>query len=262
MATKKDLTGQKFGKWTALSREKKDHHTYWLCRCECGLERNVLQDSLTSGKSTKCGSCFRAFNDLSGQRFGSWLVLRRSEKITRSRPVYFWCQCDCGTLKEVSGREMKEGKSKSCGCRVMLEDGGAARNSVWATSRASARKRKIEWALDRDFFRGLVEKDCYYCGLPPSQYRKTSSKKTLGILTSGIDRIDSSMGYLVVNVVPCCKHCNFAKAERTQEQFYAWVERIHTHSVSRGIIKSKEETWIETNSSATGSPGPYSTWVF
>ena len=58
----KDLTGQKFGKWTVIKRienyktPKGNTYTQWLCRCECGSdERGVLANALLSGRSTSCG---------------------------------------------------------------------------------------------------------------------------------------------------------------------------------------------------------------
>lgn len=54
------------------------------------------------------------FNDLSGQTFGSWFVLYRTEE----RPeVRFMCRCECGTEKSVRGYSLEKGESKSCGCK-------------------------------------------------------------------------------------------------------------------------------------------------
>lgn len=51
-----NIKGQKFGKLTviekALSRSKK---TYWLCQCECGVQKEVQTGHLTSGAITSCG---------------------------------------------------------------------------------------------------------------------------------------------------------------------------------------------------------------
>lgn len=52
-----DLTGQKFGKWTVLSKVQHHQKVKWLCRCECGNESEIQPDSLTRYKSTKCRSC-------------------------------------------------------------------------------------------------------------------------------------------------------------------------------------------------------------
>ena len=53
--------------------------------------------------------------DLSGQIFGRWTVLRRSESDRRGKP--FWlCRCSCGTERDVSGSSLRAKKSTSCGC--------------------------------------------------------------------------------------------------------------------------------------------------
>src|ERR1039458_951399 len=49
--------------------------------------------------------------DLTGQRFGKWLVLTRAPDGSRTR---WLCQCACGTLKEVYGNALRRGDSKSC----------------------------------------------------------------------------------------------------------------------------------------------------
>ena len=46
-------------------------------------------------------------------------------------------------------------------------------------------------------------------------------------LYSGIDRIDSNLGYLENNVVPCCKFCNFMKLNLTTEDFLNRIAKIY-----------------------------------
>lgn len=52
--------------------------------------------------------------DLTGKRFGRWVVLKKAP--SRNKQVYWLCQCDCGTIKEVKGQTLREGESISCGC--------------------------------------------------------------------------------------------------------------------------------------------------
>ena len=59
--------------------------------------------------------------DLTGQTFGRWTVLKRSENEYTSggTPKVMWlCKCSCekGTIKAVSANSLTSGKSKSCGC--------------------------------------------------------------------------------------------------------------------------------------------------
>jgi len=48
---------------------------------------------------------------------------------------------------------------------------------------------------------------------------------------NGIDRLDSSKGHVIDNVVPCCKWCNYAKRERSYKDFLDWVVVIYNHSI-------------------------------
>lgn len=53
--------------------------------------------------------------DLSGQRFGSLIVLGDSGE-RRNRFVVWECQCDCGNKTLVVGTSLTRGHTKSCGC--------------------------------------------------------------------------------------------------------------------------------------------------
>lgn len=51
--------------------------------------------------------------DMTGMRFGKWTVLERDPAKKKGMWV---CRCDCGTVKLVSRRHLKDGGSVSCGC--------------------------------------------------------------------------------------------------------------------------------------------------
>ena len=56
-----DLTGKRFGNLTVIrraqNRETPNGHrfTYWLCRCDCGTEKEVRAEHLKTGKTISCG---------------------------------------------------------------------------------------------------------------------------------------------------------------------------------------------------------------
>lgn len=53
----KDITGQTFGKLTVIRRSiTVKQRILWLCRCECGVELDIIGGNLTRGLSTSCGS--------------------------------------------------------------------------------------------------------------------------------------------------------------------------------------------------------------
>lgn len=62
---KLDLTGQKFGKLTALApAENIKNRTTWLCRCECGKETVVKTYRLRNGRAVSCGCAERGVSGL------------------------------------------------------------------------------------------------------------------------------------------------------------------------------------------------------
>lgn len=51
-----DLTGQKFGRLTAIKPiENNGHGIEWLCKCDCGNETVVRCDGLVTGHASSCG---------------------------------------------------------------------------------------------------------------------------------------------------------------------------------------------------------------
>lgn len=54
-----DLTSQKFGRLKVLQFiEIRKHHSYWLCKCNCGNITEASNSSLRTGKVKSCG-CLR-----------------------------------------------------------------------------------------------------------------------------------------------------------------------------------------------------------
>jgi len=53
--------------------------------------------------------------DISGQRFGRLLVLKRDTS-NLGKWSFWLCQCDCGNIVSVKGDRLKRGLTSSCGC--------------------------------------------------------------------------------------------------------------------------------------------------
>lgn len=52
--------------------------------------------------------------DITNQRFGRLVALHKGQTV---KNVTHWvCECDCGTIAEVSTRALIKGHTKSCGC--------------------------------------------------------------------------------------------------------------------------------------------------
>ena len=115
-----DLSGQRFGKLTVVSRAESAGSRSggsWLCRCDCGNERIVNTSRLLSGKLKSCGQCSR-IQDLTGKRYGRLVVLAPAEPLLSSgrKRARCLCQCDCGNTVVVLASNLKAGITTSCGC--------------------------------------------------------------------------------------------------------------------------------------------------
>lgn len=109
----KDLTGQRFGKLTAIepTAERRNGSVVWKCRCDCGSEKLVAAINLVVGNTKSCG----CLNDLTGRRFG-WLTAIEPTADRSVTSVIWRCKCDCGSEKLVSAKHLVSGAIQSCGC--------------------------------------------------------------------------------------------------------------------------------------------------
>ena len=91
--------------------------------------------------------------------------------------------------------------------------------------KSNAKSRGLDFDLSNDEFQAISSGDCFYCGMEP-EYRTPPKEWQPGGYWSGVDRVDNSLGYSVENCVPCCRQCNWAKRDLTQEEFYLWTTRV------------------------------------
>ena len=106
--------GMKFGHWEVIKFDHVNQHRvkYFLCKCGvCGTIKPVRASGLIDGTSTSCSKKCSALLT-AGQKFGRWEVIKQDV----SRPHYYICCCECGTVMSVYGPSLKNGASKSCGC--------------------------------------------------------------------------------------------------------------------------------------------------
>jgi|SRR5215472_3671106 len=70
--------------------------------------------------------------NLVGKQFGRWTVLSVSHRNSKSKRVYWFCQCSCGTRMAVDGVNVTTGRSLSCGC-LRKEIGGNRQHGLCHT---------------------------------------------------------------------------------------------------------------------------------
>ena len=90
MPGKYDLTGQKFGRLTALyTVPNNNHHTRWHCVCECGNTKDVLQQNLCNGHVRSCG-CLHAERNVEKISAYNSSINRESHNETKTKLYHIW----------------------------------------------------------------------------------------------------------------------------------------------------------------------------
>ena len=57
----------------------------------------------------------KRFKDITGQKFGRLTALHRLHNYHK-KGTYWLCECECGNLKEINYRNLRNNNTKSCGC--------------------------------------------------------------------------------------------------------------------------------------------------
>lgn len=112
-----DITGNKYGKLSVMkisSERNNSGDILWECKCECGNIKLATSGNLRNGDAKSCG-CLKIidYEIFTGQLFGRLTIL----KFTKNKKEVF-VQCKCGKKTNKKWRDIKSGKTKSCGCLV------------------------------------------------------------------------------------------------------------------------------------------------
>jgi hypothetical protein len=112
------------------------------------------------------------FIDLTGQRFGRWIVIDKISIIKRNRKIIRWlCRCDCGTERSINGNDLRMGRSNSCGCSNIINLIGQRFGSLLVVELSHTNKNGAYWKCVCDCggekitsSHSLKKGDCKTCG--------------------------------------------------------------------------------------------------
>lgn len=188
--------------------------------------------------------------DMTGKVYNKWKVIKKVEGSGKRTGGAAWiAEClGCNNTYVVKGANIRSGMSKQClkcGCkhghdlqkgqtRTKRTPQESAYHYLFLQLRKEAKKRGFEWALTESDTHELVSQNCTYCNTEPSlicnplRHMNLSQSRVDGstIKRGGIDRVDSRLGYVPGNVVPCCVKCNSAKMDRSVDDFIAWARKL------------------------------------
>lgn len=120
-----NIIGERFGKLVVLgdSSVVKYGCRTVLCQCDCGETICVAPFRLMNGNTKSCG-CGRGKridpHEMIGNRYGNLVVLEVSDHLIQGTRALL-CQCDCGATTYVRPFQLRNGNTKSCGCRKVRD---------------------------------------------------------------------------------------------------------------------------------------------
>ena len=164
-----------------------------------------------------------------GKRFGRLTVITMGE-VPLGKKMRLWlCHCDCGKDIWIPLHRCTRKIIKSCGCSRYRPPGESGLLRIFNGYKTDARKKeKKVFQITFEDFKNITSKNCFYCGTPPSHKRvqKSRTGDSIAYYCNGIDRVDSSKGYVLENIVPCCTLCNMIKWTLTKEDFLNHLRKI------------------------------------
>jgi hypothetical protein len=185
-----------------------------------------------------------------GTKFGRLTILCVMKERSKKRSILVSCLCECGKEKIVELSLLRQGALNSCGClraeRILdniklaqqaNKESGKIREPRLGSAARVYQVNYHDGNLTFEDFLDLSQKNCYYCGAPPANfaniylYKNTTCQSYRAeqgtFIYNGLDRVNNTKKHDKENVVPCCSNCNYAKLDRTQEEFLAWIARVY-----------------------------------
>ena len=109
-----NLTGQRFGKLVVKKfSHKNQNRYYWLCVCDCGIQKAIRSDHLGKNDTISCGHTRTHLKNIIGQKFGNLVVISKS--VFKNGRSFWKCRCSCGRELIIDGANLKSGNTRSCG---------------------------------------------------------------------------------------------------------------------------------------------------
>lgn len=166
--------------------------------------------------------------DITGIKFGKLTAIKRvDDGISSGKSIQRWLfKCDCGNEKIIRKINVINNGHTSCGCARFYKDRTRPNfNNLFTRYKKGAQARGLAFLITVEEFEFLTKQKCYYCDKIPSNQHSEESE--VPYVYNGLDRVNNDKGYIIDNIVPCCKNCNYAKRDFTQEEFLDMIKRIY-----------------------------------
>jgi hypothetical protein len=179
--------------------------------------------------------------DLTGERFGRWLVVGRAPA---ERGTRWLCRCDCGNEKAVESPSLRRGLSTSCGCISTTHGGyGTRLYRIWANMLNRCRNPNVKAYKDYGA-RGIAVCDAW---LDFANFKAWAEQNDYADNLT-IERIDVNGGYVPRNCqwMPMSYQSANRRTTKRSPEGRPWCEIANEHGVSTRRFNSRvSRGWTE-----------------
>jgi hypothetical protein len=189
-------------------REIKDG-LYKCNKCLIFKEPNEFSKKKTAfgGTTTRCKDCTKSYLAKWYEENQEWVQNYREEN----------AEYIAAKSKEYRETHQEETKQRWQDWYKNNPERSPRRRFTEAKNKA-IKKRKLSWTLTLEEYIELIKQPCYYCNYALGEPVRRAC---------GLDRLNSSIGYEIDNVVSCCYLCNTIKGDRlTPEEAKIAIETI------------------------------------
>ena len=159
----KDLSGQSFGRLTAIAPVDRNKHSgiKWLCICECSSDLVVISNNLTRGNTTSCGCLNKELHTTHGlsdtPEYRSWLsMIHRVTKPNDGRYNYYGgrgirvCSRWIKSFENFYADMGKRPSQKHSIDRINNNGDYEPRNCRWATQKEQCRNMRTNRLIEHN----------------------------------------------------------------------------------------------------------------
>ena len=245
---RKDLTGLTLNNWTVLeySQTKDNKLAFWKCKCICGKTKEVRACHLISGNSFGCG-CNNIPTVQKGFKINDIEVLEldNSNKKECKKSNRKWiCKCECGSLRFISERSIREGLDKTK-CSFKNEDTKGFRMHCHSQEQKNEhfynlfykyceirkqRKKDAKGSFTQEEFQKLCDKynnKCLKCGCKPEN-ENLCADHVVALSRGGTNYIS--------NMQPLCRSCNSNKG-------FKHIDYRNNSKIKFKYTDNKKQNW-------------------
>lgn len=196
-----------------------------LCLVEKLQERKLKKFNKT--KLSQCGELLSEFNveTIESTTEIAWIFFCNTCRTKTKLPQHSFPRTNRGACSTCTAKHEAKMKEKA------EEKDRIRKKNAWKKQystkvirkigaiRGMAKKRGKDFTLNPEYAAKLLVQSCVYCG-------KENDDKNI----NGIDRIDSSHGYIYGNVQTCCAVCNRMKNDLPENQFFEHLKQIISYT--------------------------------